>query len=111
MFTLHEVTVETVIKALQFHIIGCKEPFTSIMRDPSLRIHAASGRITELNRVKACAPLQLSKSCFNHRVFSEKDLLKHAKNTVLLVCGLINSNKNTSILFRDSKQHLEVFDK
>lgn len=34
MFTLHEVTVETVIKALvytlEFHIIGCKEPFTSI---------------------------------------------------------------------------------
>lgn len=32
--TLHEVTVETVIKALvytlEFHIIGCKEPFTSI---------------------------------------------------------------------------------
>lgn len=40
--SLHGVTVETVIKAWVktsvFHIIGCREPFTSIIRDPSLRI-------------------------------------------------------------------------
>lgn len=43
-------------------------------RDPSLRICSASGRITQLNRVKACAPLQISKSCFYPHVCSEKGL-------------------------------------
>lgn len=80
-------------------------------RDPSLRIRRAPGRITQLNRVKACAPLQISKSCFHPHVCSEKGLLKHTNNTVVLVYGLINSYKNTSILCRRWRKHLEVFDK
>lgn len=80
-------------------------------RDPSLRIHRASGRITQLNRVKAFAPLQISKSCFYPHICSEKGLLKQTNNTVVLVYGLIISSKTFLILYKHWRKHLEVFDK
>lgn len=65
-------------------------------RDPSLRSRRASGRITQLNRVKACAPLQISKSCFYPHVCGEKGLLKRTKTLLSGFLGWLSLIKTFS---------------